>query len=477
MDRLQLAQDRYQQLARLLLRPLDTAVSDQFEAWLRDFVCPLVDQLRTNRQFQRLARWSPDHLAARAGTSQRRLLERVDRELVTCARRTDEAASHEWSMGNNALASGRPSRKRASREGRASDAQPTGPTPSAAWLATRPWFDLICPQEYFQPYRGLHLLEPDALHSTEFWRRHQQLDVPLGDYICRAGFARLEFFVQALQAEWWLGFHAAQARGAPGYHLADGLFSAKMRLDANLSGLRQACFAGDLARQRDACAALTQVYGAYHPNPDLAWLGCPAGSARAYGPMIRRLISPPYQMATASASHPRGEAPPPQAARICSLAVIQGIAAALTEVPVLYRRPVESEELIAWACDTKRLVLIDRRPRTLFWDGKEVPGAWDRWPTRWDLLWKLAQRALRNRPVDREDVTRAGSDSRAVVNRRHHLGKSLPGTLDVLIEDVRPRGYQLKLEPNEICLLQLDSDEQLVEVGSETKPTSDMTRT
>ena len=45
MDRLHLAQDRYRQLSPLLLRPLDARASDQFEAWLRVFVCPLVDQL------------------------------------------------------------------------------------------------------------------------------------------------------------------------------------------------------------------------------------------------------------------------------------------------------------------------------------------------------------------------------------------------------------------------------------------------
>src|SRR5262249_28595408 len=158
----------------------------------RNFVGPLVDQLRANRQFQRLARWSPDHLARGAKTSQRQRLETVDRELVTCARRTAEAA---------------------------------GQASAAAWIASRPWFDLVSPEEYFQPHQGLHLLTSEPVHSAEFWKRNA-LATPLGDYVCRGLFARLAYFTQTLNGEWWACFHALQAQGTQ-YDVADRLFSAK----------------------------------------------------------------------------------------------------------------------------------------------------------------------------------------------------------------------------------------------------------
>ena len=152
---------------------------------------------------------------------------------------------------------------------------------------------------------------------------------------------------------------------------------------------------------------------------------------------------------------------------LCRGDVVQAIAAALLDVSELYRRPVESEELIAWAASTKRLVLVDRRPRVLYWEGELVPRTWDRWPTRWDLLWKLAQRAQRRQPAHREELAPPGASTRAIVNRRHHLSQVLPPGLDQLIDDVRPGGYRLQLSPEEVLLLQLDHDEQLVEVSVE----------
>jgi hypothetical protein len=146
-----------------------------------------------------------------------------------------------------------------------------------------------------------------------------------------------------------------------------------------------------------------------------------------------------------------------------------GVAAALAAVTALYRRPVETEDWIAALVAAKRLVLVDRRPRSLYWEGQSVAGKWDRWPALWDFLWLLAGRARRQQPVHGDELTRPDAGCRTVVNRRHRLGNVLPSSLDMLIEDVRPKAYQLKLDPDDIALLEVDQEEQLVEVGRDEK--------
>jgi hypothetical protein len=61
---------------------LDEVSSDRAEAWLRDEVCPVVEELIPNRGFRLAARWSVDHLGPGGETDERRLVEAVDTALV-----------------------------------------------------------------------------------------------------------------------------------------------------------------------------------------------------------------------------------------------------------------------------------------------------------------------------------------------------------------------------------------------------------
>src|SRR5258707_328956 len=137
MDLLSLAQQRFEQLAPGLASPMSPETSEAVEAWVRDQVCPVVEQLLVSPRFREWARWSPDRLGPGSASPERRLVEGVDRALVEAARRVLEVAR---GLGLLPTPGGAP-------------AAPPAVGPPAAlsrldWLARRPWFDLACPGDY-----------------------------------------------------------------------------------------------------------------------------------------------------------------------------------------------------------------------------------------------------------------------------------------------------------------------------------------
>jgi hypothetical protein len=435
MDLLALAQQRYQQLTPLLQRPPDVAASDQLEDWLRQQVCPVVAYLSRQASFRRLARWSVDHLAAPTGRQQR-LVEDVAQALVDAARASVEAAG--------------PAGQRV---------EAGTPLAFAAWMAGRPWQALVSAHDYFHASGSLLLRQLHAQASAEF-RQRFELRVPLGDTVCRSLLARVDYWSQKLEKVW--------RHDAVGALSQAELVGARVQLGQRVQALRQACAGEVEAGRRHACVALVQVYTAYHTSPALDWLGCLPGSASAEAGLIRSLVRPPGEVLLVQPQLGGGyQVTGRQPARLCRPDVVVGIATALAQVAELYRRPVESEEVIGWACQERRLVLVDGRPRRLYWEGEAVPADWDSCPTRWDLLWALARAAKKGQPVHAEELLGPGRSAGAVRDRRHHLSKDLPARLDGLIEAVRPGGYQLRLSPAEIALLSLNNDEQMVEVGLE----------
>jgi hypothetical protein len=334
------------------------------------------------------------------------------------------------------------------------------------WIAIRPWFDLVCPEEYFHAERGLHLKESNPQRTGEFRERHD-LRVPLGDYVLRSMSARIDFFTDHLGRFWDRCFLAVQEVGQGKKRTTEKLFRAKLELDQSVHRLKEACLSGQTPRLREACTALTQVYAAYHPSPDLSWLGFPAGWGTGHAGLIRSCVRPPGEMIKVQLVAPaRGRVIERTATPLCRCDVVQQVAAALDDISSLYRRPVETEDLIDWARQAKRLALVDHRPRSVFWEREKVAASWDKSPKLWEFLWALARKAIRGQPVDRDDLSTRDSP-RAIIHRRSRLSLTIPAQLDALIDDVPTRGYRLRLAPDEIILLQWGADEQLVEVGAE----------
>jgi hypothetical protein len=112
--------------------------------------------------------------------------------------------------------------------------------------------------------------------------------------------------------------------------------------------------------------------------------------------------------------------------------------------------------------------MVDRRPRTVYWDGDLIDHDWDANRVIWDFLWRSALRAKQAKPISEDELLPPRQRGQKVlVHRTARLSQAIPGALDRLIEAVRPRGYQLLLSKEAISLRQLDSEDQLIEVGLE----------
>jgi hypothetical protein len=441
VDLLELALLRFEQLAPAISRGMTPRLSDGLEAWLRGPVCDVAARLLGNSQFRGFARWSLDRLTRGSDSRERRAVEAVDRALADAAR--DFAASLAVTINSSV----------------------DGPEPVVVWLARRPWFDLAAAEDFFHGGAGL-MASPSRSDLWGQFYRSPDPRVPLGDYVARAMFRRIDLLTGLIEESWKPAFLEAPRPDPKNLSVRDRLFAAKVGLDRAVAALRELCHQGDDARMRDACCTLAQVSAGYDPNPDLAWLEDVGWPSPGIGPGIRSHVSPPGEIKVVDPSS--GQMIGPRRVRLCLPEVVNGVAGALTAVERLYRRPVEAEDLIDWLRRERRLVLVDARPRLVYWDGAESCADWDGNAVVWDLLWALALRARRSLPVHRDDLLRSGES--AIKHRRNRLSTMLPGRLDGLIETVRGQGYRLDLGPNSIALLQLDDDLRLVEVGDDQMP-------
>src|SRR5262249_47398535 len=151
-------------------------------------------------------------LGSGAKTSQRKLVEAVDAALVAAAGACRTAAGDEMNR--------------------------IDPAARIEWLADRPWDDLVAEDDYFGARAGLRLLRPLA-DCCELFLRTPDPPVPLGDYICRCMFRRIDCFAEMISAVWSQALDAAQRRGATGFALAEKLFNAKVDLDHAIRALRE----------------------------------------------------------------------------------------------------------------------------------------------------------------------------------------------------------------------------------------------
>jgi hypothetical protein len=282
---------------------------------------------------------------------------------------------------------------------------------------------------------------------------------------------RVNYFVKNLHLVWDRYFpRLAGKSDSTVSRIAEQLFALRVELDEAVDRLQFACHVNNEAKLRDAAVTLVQVLAAYAVNPDLDWLGCPANWPQASGPLVRQIIWSTADRCPLDLTS-RTESPVPKPVRLGSLPVIQGIAMSLALMRDIWLRPTESEDLVEWLRRERRLVIVDRRPRLVYLDGRQLTNLnWDRNSKIWDFVWKLAQRAQLEMPVSADELVDPEAQStRAVANLKSRLCKAVP-EFAALIVDVPPRGYRLELSPIEIGMLELSNDEQLVEVGLDSLP-------
>jgi hypothetical protein len=436
VNTLRLAIDGYEVVQSMLRAALDEGHTDRAEDWLRDEVVPVCPELFQSRRFRLAARWPLDHLSNGAPTAERGLVEATDAAIVRFAQELESVMAADYPRVPNAACL---------RTGSASESLET-----IRWIASRPWVDLVCGEEYFQPHRGLHLWAPER-EPPAADDQFSKIDVPLGDYVTRSLWARIDYWTELLNRSAMMVYIE---RSLP-LPVIDQLFLPKLALDESIKGLKDVCFPHE-HQLRDAAIVLTQVYSAYAPVPRLDWLPCPPDLAEANRDLVRLAVRRPYTMGGESDG----------LVSVCNPTVLREIALALQSAKTFYEVPEDADEVIEWAKDRARLMLVDRSPREVYWEGVAVAAdRWDVSTNEWNLLWMLARNS--NRVVDQGMLI--APQGEAIRSRRNRLSRLLmesAGGLDAAIESIRSQGYQLMLDAEDVCLLRDDGTGYLVFEGA-----------
>jgi hypothetical protein len=214
----------------------------------------------------------------------------------------------------------------------------------------------------------------------------------------------------------------------------------------NSERLKAACSAGIEARIRDSCIALLQVYAAYRTQANLTWLGLPPEFTQTSNDIPRRV------------------------AERNDVSVTERIAAALIDVTDMYRHEIEPEAVIGEQCQDHALVLVmGPGLRRAYWQGTLIDQDWTNQTMPWDLLCTLAEHAKTERGVDAM-VSQEGDRGGSLKDRRHRLKNLLPADLNERIQPAGRGTYRLALAAHEICVLQYEDNERLVEATPSLVP-------
>jgi hypothetical protein len=429
MDRIELAERQFWRVSPDPTCHQPGLWSPEIEAWLRNDVVPCVDEFIDRPAFQERATWSLERLTPGSDSPERRAVEAADLALVESARALSRLAEHETVAGV----------LRALHPPKAIWTPPATHElgPDEGWvrrIAARPWTDLVCAEDYFQPRGGSMPGAPSSPTAATEWGlalvSNPELRPP-GDFVIRCLFARIAILNDNLNAyRRRLQPALAEARGAdPG--LVEDVRRTSAALKTAIAALRTSCFGESRAASlRDSCIILTQVYEAFHPAPRLSWLPLPRATM-ALGPDEAR---------TAIQRHHTVEPFDRIAVAISDLRWLEG------DEPLGRAR---SAAIIA----AGGLVVIDT-PRAAYWEGEPLDVDWARYGKPWEFLRALVYKAqLRACVVERDLYGADSTGASTMANRFGALKRLVPASLWKYIVAVPPRSYRLELDPSAIHLL------------------------
>lgn len=441
MNELTLALHEYKNLERLLDYCLDADTSDRVESWFVEMVCPVVSKLITTKVFKKSALWSVQHLTQEGGAKERKLVEKVDEELVNFATQLQACMKV---IGRSKFSD--------------SDRQ------NLDLIAERPWFDLVFAGDFCLPTRGLHLNDSNLKHTQNFQKRI--LRIPPSDYISRCLIARIEYWKEILE-DVSNRIIRGSSRNTKKMKLElSNLFHKRSELEVAYEKLQKVCFNERQAQRREACTVLTIIYAAYAPLPDLQWMKFPPDMINVGAGMFRHSVMRTQGHVSTAERQEDGslKVVSSQPASLCNPQVVRKIAQALVSVQKMYAIPEDPDEIIDLSREQAKLVLVDHSPRQVFWNGKEIVEKWDTRSVQWDFLWVLAQNP--GKVIDIEMHSRPSSQS--ISSRRYRLKKMLTDCpeLNNLIKAVRGQGHLLELDKNHIHLLESDGRGSLKFTGA-----------
>ncbi|MBI3860969.1 MAG: hypothetical protein HY290_03655 [Planctomycetia bacterium] len=415
----------------------------ELRVWLTDDLCPVIEDYVGRPRFQKFACWPLQALTEGAETPDRQLIVAVDGTIVAMAKTlselsTDPAAREQLDKQNlrkglaveELVEIGANSCRRLGIRSEQVNVLQVGLN-QVSEIAGRPWKDLVCATDYFEPEQEWN--DSDDGHSVQraelIVSANPELHA-IGNFVVRGLLQRIDSICAPLEMVrgWCLTALAGMPKNWA--ERRQRIESQWDELQQQVARLRAGCVTGSDNHLRESCIILTQVYAAFHPAPDMAWLGLPDAVIREGANVLRVRLQ-----------------------QFDSAEMIERIAAAVVDLAQLYKDcDVDlsaRDEAIAGGG-----LVIDVGQVNVFWEGLLVGEDLKGRP--WDLLVALARKAKLRAQVEERDLQLddGRSDSFMPTNR-NRLKLALPAGLDQLI--VRgniPRSYRLKLEPQRIHIIE-----------------------
>lgn len=431
MNNLLLALQGFEDLGSLQEINMTEEKSDLIEAWLKESVCPVVEELVNFKTFQSNTLWSASHLSKGVETRERKLVEDVDDCLVKFAVQLEACFPYVY----NARI-------------------PACHIDDISFIAQRPWFDLVYVEDFYQPTQILMLDDSNNQHINNF-RNYKQNRTP-GDHVCDSMFARIKYWKEILDKIRKLFFANIRIDDEQSSKEFSSLMDCMKQLDSSVKELQKACLKSKQKTLRGACTTLSLTYLSYADRPKLNWLIGDSSEVQVRAQCFRRnVVRPPGEIQHLE-KQPNGSymQTKKEPALLCDPVVIRKVAQALMDIKSIYDVPDSPEDLIDWACSQSRLVLVDHSPRQVFWDGEPIVQKWDTEAVQWNLLWILAYNP--GIAVDKEMLYQP--QGQKINSRRSRLKKLLADCIELndLINSVYAQGYRLELKRDDITLLEAD---------------------
>jgi hypothetical protein len=298
-------------------------------------------------------------------------------------------------------------------------------------MSQKNWTDLVCSDDYFVPTGGMMRTTPLPSGVTEgvFVVSLSSSLFHVGDSITRCMMQRIRA-MRNLQVEIrQIVYKALRETGRAYKSQVEAEHAAHRELDKSCADLQRICLTGSDAHFRDACITMVQVYAAFHPAPELDWLGVSDLAIQRFHGTLEHNIKSARDLET-----------------------VERISAALGDLRHLYRDMTPDQSDLEAAIAKGHLVLV-KRGREAYWEAQRIDCDWRRHRKPWDMLWQLAIKARAASPVNDIDLYRGRVSPSTMYNRCERLRSLLPGSLR---RHVVPGGeratYRLQLPIHKIHL-------------------------
>ena len=286
MDSIEFAEREYHRIMRTPETDYLKFPDREIKVWLNDSIVPLTESYSKRPAFRDQACWPLRVLVSGVNTPERQEVEAVDAALVASAKSLMTLAKNPL-VARRLAALDRPTSRRVMTVDLKTGARPlvkftkeeSAPPQrilvenQVREIANHCWNDLVSAEDYFSPRRGMNFIDMQGrAQDGEFVVGFNPELHTVGDFVTRALLHRVDIWRSCLERYRHTCFEALSNVGRKYPRQVMNVNEAWANLEFRVTELQAHC-TGEATTLRDSCIILTQVYAAFHPSPDLSWLG------------------------------------------------------------------------------------------------------------------------------------------------------------------------------------------------------------